>query len=108
MEVQNDLLNVICRSSVVVDDGHAGNGLQQRARLDLIGPVCIDDNEQALRVCRHERVFTRDKHAGKIGRGLELGKQAPGDVLFLVHHDLRRLSALAAQAADTDRRAQCI
>lgn len=29
MEVQNDLLNVICRSSVVVNDGHAGNGLSQ-------------------------------------------------------------------------------
>ena len=108
MEVQNDLLNVICRPSVVVDDGHAGNGLQQCARLNLIGPVRIDDNEQALRVCRHERVFARNECTGKIGRSLELGKQAPRGVLFQVHDDLRRFSAFAAQAADTDRRAQCI
>ena len=50
MQIQHNLLNIIRRAPVVVNDGNTGNRFQQRARLDLIGAVRIDDNQKTLRV----------------------------------------------------------
>ena len=50
MQIQNNLLNIVCRAPVVVNDGNTGNRFQQRALLDLIGAVRIDDNQKTLRV----------------------------------------------------------
>ena len=47
MQIEDRLLDIICRPAVVVDDRDAGNGLEQRAALDLLWPVGVDDDKQA-------------------------------------------------------------
>ena len=107
VQIQHDLLDIIRRAAVVVDDGNTGNGFQQRARLDLIGPVRVDDDEQTARVRLDKRVLPGEEDILIVARCLAARRSGSAGRLFLqVDHDVRGLPALAAQAPDADRRAE--
>ena len=50
VQIQHNLLDIIRRAPVMVNDSDTGNRFQQRARLNLIGAVRIDDNQKTLRI----------------------------------------------------------
>ena len=106
MQVQHDLLDIIRRAAVVVDDGNTGDGLQQLARLDLIGPVRVDDDEQTAWVGLDKRVLSGNENVLIVLILPQLGNEAPGHVVLEVDDDVRGLPALAAQAPDAHRRAE--
>ena len=106
MQVQHDLLDIIRRAAVVVDDGNTGDGLQQLARLDLIGPVRVDDDEQTARVGLDKRVLSGNENVLIVLILPQLGNEAPGHVVLEVDDDVRGLAALAAEAPDAGRRAE--
>ena len=106
MQVQHDLLDIIRCAAVVVDDGNTGDGLQQLARLDLIGPVRVDDDEQTARVGLDKRVLSGNENVLIVLILPQLGNEASGHVVLEVDDDVRGLPALAAEAPDAGRRAE--
>ena len=108
MQIEDRLLDIIRRPAVVVDDRDAGNGLEQRAALDLLRPVGVDDDEQAPVVRLDQRILSGDEQILAAGRGLELGDQALAGVFLQVDHDPGRALLHPAQAQKTHGRAECV
>ena len=106
MQVQNHLFDIVRRTAVVVDDGHTRDGLEQRLRFDLVGPVGVDDDEKAAAVGFNQRILSGDECCGKIGRGLQLRKQRARGVIVLVDDDARLFLPLAAQTHKPHGRAE--
>ena len=57
MHVEHGLIDIIRSAAMVVDDDDAADGFEQRLAFDLIGPVCVDDDEQALRIGREQSLL---------------------------------------------------
>ena len=98
MQIEDRLLDIIRSPAVMVDDRNAGNGLEQRAALDLLRPVGVDDDEQAPVVRLDQGILSGDEQILAAGRGLELSDQALAGVFLQVDHDPGRALLHPAQA----------
>ena len=98
MQIEDRLLDIIRSPAVMVDDRDAGNGLEQRAALDLLRPVGVDDDEQAPVVRLDQGILSGDEQILAAGRGLELSDQALAGVFLQVDHDPGRALLHPAQA----------
>ena len=98
MQIEDRLLDIIRSPAVMVDDRDAGNGLEQRAALDLLRPVGVDDDEQAPVVRLDQGILSGDEQILAAGRGLELSDQALAGVFLQVDHDPGRALRHPAQA----------
>lgn len=70
MQIEDRLLDIIRSPAVMVDDRDAGNGLEQRAALDLLRPVGVDDDEQAPVVRLDQRILSGDEQILVAGAAL--------------------------------------
>ncbi len=106
--LRTELLDIICCAAVVVDDRNTGNRFQQRAALDLLRAVRIDDDEQAPRLSASTKgILSGDEQILETaGRSLELSDQALAGVFLQVDHDPGGRSFYPAQAQKTHGRAE--
>ena len=108
MHVEHGLIDIIRSAAMVVDDDDAADGFEQRLAFDLIGPVCVDDDEQALRIGREQSLLPRQEKVVILRKRLQLCQQLAAGVGVRVHDDVGLLALLAAQARNARCRAERI
>ena len=108
MQVQHDLLDIIRRTAVVIDDDDPPDGLQQGLALDLIRPVGIHHDEQALGIRRQQSLLPRDKAVVVFRQGPQQLQKLAGHIGAGIEDNIGFFSLFPAHAADARCRADRI
>ena len=102
MHIDGAVFNIICGTSVMVNDSNLAESGQQLRRIDKVRPVGVYDNHQAVAVNQLRSLFRLDKHAVIVAARLYALQQRLGKRLRAVQNHVHLLSSAARRANDTD------
>ena len=106
MHIDGAVFNIICGTSVMVNDSDLTESGQQLRRIDEVRPIGVHDNHQAVAVNQLRSLFRLDKHAVIVAARLYALQQRLGKRLGAVQNHVHLFSSAARRANDTDSGAQ--
>ena len=99
VEAHGRVGDIVCRTPVVVDDRHAGAGLEQARIFHLIGPVGVHHDEQRAAVGVQERLLRRQEGLTVFRRAEHPIAELAGRRLVGIHDDAAGRAEFARDAA---------